>query len=46
MNDAFMDAVQIYGVIVVLFVLGCIPLLWIINASTKDHRQKVNKQDS
>jgi len=46
MNGAHMNAVYIYGFIVVVFVLCCIPLLRLINESTREHRQKVKKQDS
>lgn len=45
-NGAHMNAVYIYGLIVVVFVLCCIPLLRLINESTREHRQKVKKQDS
>lgn len=42
-----MDAVHVYGVLVTLFILICIPLIKITNDSTERHKQwlKQRRQD-
>ena len=44
MEEAPMQAVHVYGVLVVLFILFCIPLIKMTNDATERHKQWLERQ--